>query len=212
MVLVRYIEEVLHRSHNLIDLSYKLEYSRELKFLISEMAEQRYLGAEVPYEKMIGDNLGEIMDRMDFGQTIVMDFNDDGQRKRGWYPLVEDIAMGLCDIGYLYHGQGINWGNVSLVLHKYSDIPNQKYSMGMFLTSNEVIALDGLPGSSREKVGDRPYIGVVLRNDQKIKYCVSYGSALSLPYKKDIVELTEGESDLVNNLLCYTYLISDTDL
>lgn len=212
MVLARYIEEVSHHSHNLIDLCYKLEYSKELKFLISKMAEQRYLGAEIPYEEMIYDNLGEIMDRMDLDQTIVMDFNDDGQRERGWYPLVEDIAMGLCDIGYLYHGQGINWGNVSLVLHKYFDIPNQKYLMGMFLTSKEVIALDGLPGSSREKVGDRPYIGIALRNDQKIKYCVSYGSALSLPYKKDIFELTEGESNLVNNLLCYTYLMSGIDL
>ena len=209
---MRYIGEVLHRFHNPIDLYYKLGYSQEIISGIFMMSEDRYLGAEIPYVEMIGDNLGELMDHMDSDQTVVMNFDDDGQRESGWYQLVEDIAIDLCEIGYLYRGQMINWENVSLVMHKYSDFPGNKYSIGLFLTSNDVVTLDALPGMSREKVGDRPYLGIVMQRDGRVRYCVSLGNRMANPFKKDISELTENESDLVNNLLCYTYLMGGIDL
>ena len=212
MDLVRYIGEVLHRLRNPIDLYYELGYSQEIISGIFMMPEERYLGAETSYAEMIGDNLGELMDHMDSNQTVVMDFKDDGQRESGWYPLIEDIAIDLCEIGYLYHGQMINWENMSLVMHKYASTQDNKYTIGLFLTSKDVVTLDGLPGSSREKSGDRPYLGIAMRRDGRVRYCVSLGNRMANPYKKDISELTENESDLVNNLLCYTYLMGGIDL
>lgn len=130
-------------------------------------------------------------------EMSVLDFDDQSSYFR------TGLEYSFRSVGLFANTEVIPWENLSLVAYRYPE--NSLLESGFFITSRAIRKnmIVGLPGSSTEVLGDRPYVGVTLDKQGTPRYHCCLGNGISEPVIKGLGSLDRSEAVMISNLFRY---------